>query len=105
MEWKYLEKFDYYEMLEYGNREEYERFHNWFIQTKEYEKVINLNRELLNPTIEAIPIEKPWVQCPECAEAFEVKSNLQYIECPKCKTLLKNPYRKRNIILPQPHKK
>ena len=92
MEWKYLEKFDYYEMLEYGNREEYERLHNWFIQTKEYEKVINLNRGLLNPTIEAVPLEKPWVQCPEYADAFEARLGFKYLECPKCEVVLINPY-------------
>ena len=48
---------------------------------------------IINDDIEkATPIEKPWVQCPVCADAFEAPSNRKYIECPKCKTTMHNPY-------------
>jgi len=48
--------------------------------------------ELKGVNKKAILIEKPWVQCPECAEAFEVPTNRKFITCPKCQITMYNPY-------------
>ncbi len=40
----------------------------------------------------AIPIEKPWIQCPECADVFEANEFRKYLDCPKCNAALENPY-------------
>jgi len=92
IKWKFIDNFDYYQMLEYNNFEEYDKFHKWFTKTNDYLKIIDLNRSLLSKNIEAIPIEKSWVQCPECSYAFKEEANIKYLECPKCKTILINPY-------------
>jgi hypothetical protein len=48
--------------------------------------------ELKGIKAKAIPVEKPWVQCPECAEAFEAPTNRKFITCPKCRATMHNPY-------------
>jgi hypothetical protein len=48
--------------------------------------------ELKGIKAKAIPVEKPWLQCPECAEAFEAPTNRKFITCPKCQATMHNPY-------------
>jgi hypothetical protein len=90
---KVLKNFNYAELLE-GNPDELKKFNHWFMSEDncEHLKIVDLNLSIKSIRYQATPIEKPWVQCPECAEAFEANEYRKYLECPKCKIALENPY-------------
>lgn len=52
-----------------------------------------MDREYPNASIKdaALQIERDWLMCPKCDEAWESKSILALVKCPKCFSLLNNP--------------
>jgi len=68
-----------------------------------FNKYINLlELEYKFPEIHraAVKISDNWVQCPECTEAWELENQIfEMCVCPKCKTILLNPYAVTQVTL------
>jgi len=89
---KILDSFNYGKIID-GDREEQVKFTKWYQNENHFfGEIEDLNLSLENIQTKAIPIENFWVQCPECAEAFEVPTNRKFITCPKCQITMHNPY-------------
>lgn len=52
-----------------------------------------MDHEFPNPEIQIIAkiIDKYWIQCPQCSDAWETKSVAGIVVCPSCKTIMNNP--------------
>ncbi|MBU1628487.1 MAG: hypothetical protein KKH06_00145, partial [Gammaproteobacteria bacterium] len=59
---------------------------------KKYKKLMDLEFPNSSVIKVASDLGKSWIMCPDCDEAWENKSSAALVECPKCKTLLNNPY-------------
>lgn len=98
--WAHLE--EVYAVALYHNKDLDED--DWQIITKALNQIENLiiyllEKELIEPIHEikemAMEINEKWLMCPFCQEAWESKSEVGMVRCPKCNNLLHNPRYKR----------
>ncbi len=43
-------------------------------------------------------VDSNWLMCPICIDAWESRSILAMVECPKCKTIMHNPRYNKSIV-------
>ena len=76
--------YDFYDKLSDGEQQE--------VQTLERYRGL-MENEFASPDLsaEATRLDADWVQCPECAEAWEAPLWAEAVTCPKCGTVWRRP--------------
>lgn len=82
---EWVEDHGYYEELIDGAKKEVGIF-------ARYKKLMDREFPDLSISKNAKNLGNNWVMCPDCTESWEETSGLGMLECPKCGTILHNPF-------------